>query len=208
MSTECPDVRLGVPADHDGVFKLALRLAEENAAFPVNTAKVDAVINKALAMSQGSVMGVSGPKDEEPRGFICLDMVRHWYSDVLFIADVANYVAPEYRVNSASYAKQQLRFGKKVADNFGMPFFASITSTKFTQAKMRLYEREMANCGGQFFYIPEPIRHLFEGSFQFLEPKTVRLSGRERAKVLEKIAEITHPAARAMLEEVVTGRQR
>lgn len=164
LQSACPDVRLGRPEDRAAILDLCYRLADENAVFPLAREKVEALVDKALSRETGALMGVS-TKDDILCGCICLDMVSMWYSSVAFITDIFNYLSPEYR--KTNLARQQLRFAKMVADQFGMPLFVAIMTTIRAETKMNLYAAEkFRQVGGQFVYIPEPIRHLFKESWR------------------------------------------
>lgn len=164
VQSGCPDVRLARPEDRAAILDLCFRLGEENAVFPIAREKVEALVDKALSRETGALMGVS-TKDDILCGCICLDMVSMWYSSVAFITDIFNYLSPEYR--KTNLARQQLRFAKMVADQFGLPLFVAIMTTIRTETKMNLYAAEkFTQVGGQFVYIPQPIRHLFKESWQ------------------------------------------
>jgi len=130
------------------LMEMCVRLHEENGiGHRMDPNRVLAVIEKAVANKQGWI-GVIGDNGRI-EGSICLLINQMWYSDQWCIEEFWNYVLPEYR--QSDNAKQLIRCAKWVSDEMGMPMLISILSNIRTEAKIRMYRRELGEPAGAFF---------------------------------------------------------
>lgn len=82
-------------------------------------------------------------------GSVCLIASHLWYANYWWLEDRWCFVLPEYRKSDNS--KQLLQFSKWVAASMGLPLMMSLLSNRRTEAKIRLYERELGPKAGAFF---------------------------------------------------------
>lgn len=82
-------------------------------------------------------------------GSVCLIATRLWYANYWWLEDRWCFVLPEYRKSDNS--KQLLLFAKWLAADMGLPLMMSLLSNKRTEAKIRLFERELGPKAGAFF---------------------------------------------------------
>lgn len=150
-------VRLGVPEDEDALIELSMRAWSENGFMDVNPEKMRAMIRPALYLWQG-LIGVIGKPNEKIEGAILLRMTQVWYSDSWLLEEKAVFVDPDYRSTSArsdgqtrSHARLLVDFSKSVADSVGIPLLIGVLSNHRTDAKIRLYERQLGAPAGAFF---------------------------------------------------------
>jgi hypothetical protein len=75
-----------------------------------------------------------------------------WYSPDYQLLELTNFVHPDHRRNR--YAKQLINFAKTVSDNLGIDLMIGIVSNKRTEAKIRLYQRQLQPVGAYFIHHP------------------------------------------------------
>jgi hypothetical protein len=140
-------VRLADVGDLDAILRLCRQLARENALFAMNEEKVRAGIELAVHKN-GGVLGVIGNVGEI-EGMMMLRVGQFWYTDQFHLEELFSFVPPKYR--RSENAKKLVEWGKKMADDLGIPFFVGITSTIRTEAKVRLYRRMLGTWLGCYF---------------------------------------------------------
>ena len=157
IKTGVPGVRLATKRDEGEIFGLLLLLHAENALFSMNRDKVLAGIEWATERKGGLIFVI----DEGPRVVASLGMTIacDWYSDDEYLLERWNFVHPEYR--RSDYARKLLETGKWAHEWFKtngmlMPFFCGINSYKRTEAKIRMYARQMPCIGAYFMYGQAP----------------------------------------------------
>lgn len=96
-------------------------------------------------------LGIIGVIGDEGRieGSVCLIATRLWYANYWWLEDRWCFVLPEYRKSDNS--KQLIQFAKWLASDMGLPLMMSLISNKRTEAKIRLFERELGPKAGAFF---------------------------------------------------------
>jgi GNAT superfamily N-acetyltransferase len=152
-------VRTAGPEDYDEIWRLFRLLWEENGLFAICETKVDYYIKRLLSPDTIT------PDDTGPRGFIgvigpvgalegCIMMTigSYWYTEDWTLDELLNFVDPAHR--SSDHAKALIRFAKDCADKISVRLVIGIMSTKRTAAKMRLYDRQLTQCGGFYMYPP------------------------------------------------------
>lgn len=72
----------------------------------------------------------------------------HWYQ----LEELWNYVLPDYR--RSTNAKELLRFTKWLSGTVGLPLMIGVLNTVRTEAKLRLYQRELGQPStGAYFLV-------------------------------------------------------
>lgn len=147
-------IRLGTPADEEGMLDLALRAWEENGIRGVNPEKMLAMIKPALYLWQGLV-GIIGAPGGKIEAAVLLRLSQMWYSDDWMLEEKAIFVAPEFRRTRGKYVKGHARtlcdFSKQVADDLSLPLIIGVLSNHRTEAKIKFYENSFGPPAGAFF---------------------------------------------------------
>lgn len=164
MTTESDyTIRLAGLADLDTVIELCEMGHEENAIFSLSPEKYQRRIIEAIstpeqwqeitteAKNTFSCV-ILAEKDGHGAGIVVLNGGSQWYSDDQMLFDIFNFVAPEHRRSDC--AKRLVEFSKSVADQIGLPLLFGVLSTTRTEAKLRLYRRQMTLVGGFFLHVP------------------------------------------------------
>lgn len=152
---ELQDVRLAVPQDRDGLLWLCRELHAENGLFPLNEDAVVAKLDQAFRREH-ALIGVIGPVGGELKGSIYLLMHQMWYSDRFFLDELWNFVHPKYRPpNEKGCAQALLEWAKQCSDQIDIPLMVGIISSIRTEAKVRLYERQLTKAGAFFIHNKE-----------------------------------------------------
>lgn len=142
-------VRVASFADRDKIIALCRLCHSEVGLFSLSDAKMIGVVDYLLAGGDG-VIGVIG--DKEIEGSVCLRLASPAYSDDVYLEEVWNFVHPNFR--APGRAKYLIRYAKGCAERLSLPFFAMLTLSDKTEAKFRLYERELERSGGCFMHRP------------------------------------------------------
>ena len=140
-------VRLAVEADFPGLLAMGGEMHAENGIMPMNIPKVTAMIAEAIRQ-RGSIAGVIGQVGN-PEAAILLRVSQFWYSEECHLEDFLCYVRPEFR--KSSRAKSLIKFAKASAKSIGVPLLIGVASNKRTEAKVRLYRREVGDPVGALF---------------------------------------------------------
>ncbi len=158
-------VRAARPEDENELWSLFRLMHSEAALYPLCEPKVQDYLRRVL------YPGTIPPDDTGPRGIIgvigsparleaaiMLVLGSVWYSSAITLMDALNFVHPEFR--ASNHAKALIAYSKTMTDeirkvdvNFQM--LIGIVSTKRTQAKIRLFRRQMVEAGAVFIY-PTP----------------------------------------------------
>ncbi len=148
--TEKPlNVRLATTADEQDLFDmLTQKLYFENGAFSVSPKKVIETIQSATR-NQGGIIGVIDGNGEIA-GAIGMRLGSFWYSDDWHVEELFNFVAEPYR--RSEYAKNLIQFGKWCAERMKLILNIGIISTHRTEAKSRLYSRQLQHVGMFFMH--------------------------------------------------------
>lgn len=152
-------VRLATKADEPELFELLLLMHSEMAFFSLNPSKVVEAIQCATERRGGIIYVI----EEKHRVVATLGMVlaQDWYSDDYFLAERWNFVRPECR--KSDYARRLLEQAKWTHERFKLAgqkiaVQVGINSLDRTEAKIRLYARQMPCMGAYFIYgaVPQP----------------------------------------------------
>ena len=142
------DVRLARVGDENAIFELCKQLHEENGLFDMDDESVMTVIKSATS-GNGGIIGIIDGEDGL-EGIICLIIDKFWYSKEWFLCELFNFVPNKYR--RSTRAKSLLAFGKKCSDEMHLPLVIGIISNIRTEAKIKLYERQLPKAGAFFVY--------------------------------------------------------
>lgn len=152
-------VRIAGPQDWDEVFRL-LRLAHDESGFlPFDLPKVEWLVQRMLWPERlaptdtglRGLIGVIGEPDQlEGLAFIVIGTI--WYASKPHLEELVVYVEPEYRpqrhvLTLIEWMKDQSRIS-------GLPLLTGVMSTERTEAKIRLYSREIPKVGAVFRFDP------------------------------------------------------
>lgn len=153
-------VRLATPADHQEIWRLFLQGHNENGIFQLAPDKVEYFIQRALFPK------MIPPWDQGPRGeirvigpvgkleAICFVIIgQFWYSHDYHIEELLVYVDPEFR--HSDHSKILIDWMKKAAEKSGLPLLTGIMSNYRTEAKVRLYQRQLPKIGAFFLWRPQ-----------------------------------------------------
>lgn len=144
-------VRLAVPEDKDQLMYLCKVLHEESGLFPMDEDLVLETLDKFFRR-EGGVIGVIGPSDKL-EGMIYMEVTNFWYSRKPYLIELFNFVHPDCR--RSDHAKALIKFAKECAST-DVTLVSGIVSNDKTQAKVKLYERQLGKPAGAFFvYQPQ-----------------------------------------------------
>lgn len=148
-------VRLAGPQDEEELFTLATNLHTENAIYRMNPDKVRAEIRASLSgqtdnagndVPQQGIIGIVGQRVIE--GAAWLVYMQDWYTDDYSLQERFIHVKPEYR--RSTNAKDLLAWAKRVAVHT-CPLHIGIFSNERTEAKIRLYRKQLGEPVGAFW---------------------------------------------------------
>ena len=151
-------VRVAKSDDEQPIFDMLVKLHEENSLFKMNPDKVWKVIHRAtrpdIRTGDVGIIGViDGPKGglEASVGFFADSF---WYTDEFMLTEYWTFVLEQFR--RSTHAKRLIEFGKWAALRLRVPYHTGIISNIRTEAKVRLYKRQLDYFGGFFFYNLNP----------------------------------------------------
>lgn len=142
-------VRLATKEDQDQLMHLCKLLHGENGIFAMDDDLVIETLKKGFD-KKGGIIGVIGPSDKL-EGMIYMEVSNFWYSRQPYLVELFNFVHPDYR--RSNHAKSLIAFAKKCATE-DVKLIIGIISNERTQAKVRLYERQLGKPAGAFFVYP------------------------------------------------------
>lgn len=141
-------VRLAVPEDEDALYKMLCLNHKENGIYPMNESKVREFIRHATQRQGGMIGVIEGENYLE--GSVGLTLETWWYTDRWSIGERWNFVHPNHR--RTDHAKKLIKFAKWVADNMKLDLEMGVMSNERTEAKVRLYRRQLPCVGAFFLY--------------------------------------------------------
>ncbi len=152
---EVPRVRLAKPDDEDEIMRICIMLHQENGIFSMDEQKVRDKVRECL-YQRGGIMGVVG----EPgriEAVICLTLGQAWYSSDWSLEEHFAFVLPNHR--RSENAKELVVFAKGCARELKLPLMIGILSNERTEAKVRLYQRQLGAPAGAFFLVGAQTGH-------------------------------------------------
>jgi GNAT superfamily N-acetyltransferase len=155
--TSASSVRIAGPDDYQEIWRLLLQGHNENGIFTLSPRKVAWFLTRALLpetippgdTSTRGVIGVIGEVGAL-EALVFVTIGEYWYSDDKFIEEFLVYVDPEHR--RSGHADALLKWMKKQVELTGLPLMTGIVSNHRTEAKCRLYRRNLPKAG-EFFYL-------------------------------------------------------
>lgn len=143
-------VWVGTPADVEDIMDLAIAACGENGFVKPNPIRLLTEIWPALNRDRG-IIGIVGVPGQKPHGAILLRIGNIWYSDDEILEERAVFIHPDYRSAKGGRARKLCEFGKKVADELGIPLTIGVLSNERTEGKVRMYERIFGKPAGAYF---------------------------------------------------------
>lgn len=141
--------RLAEPDELNDVMAMCKALHRENGQFPLNEEKLRERMEAAVNRKWGMV-GVIG-HHHKIEALIFMTIAQFWYTDENHLEELFSYVSPQHR--KTTHAKRLVEWAKETADTLGMKLLIGIISTIKTEAKVRLYRRQLgAPIGAYFLY--------------------------------------------------------
>lgn len=145
-------VRLAGADEMEDLVSLMHEAAQEQALFSVSDTKARAMLNRAF-LRQGGIVGVIGPKGGIEAA-LYLMLAQPIYSDEWHIEEILNVVRPAFR--KSTHAKALLEFAKRCHHDLGPPVLMGVLSNARTEAKVRLYRRQLGDPVGAYFLYGQP----------------------------------------------------
>lgn len=136
------------PEDEDDIFELLILLHSENGIFTVDEPKVREFIRQGTEKRGGIIGTIRGEERVEASVGLVLD--QWWYSTDWCLSERWCFVHPDYR--KTKHAQRLIEFAKWSADRLEVPLQMGIMSTSRTEAKERLYRRQLKHIGGYFMH--------------------------------------------------------
>jgi hypothetical protein len=143
-------VWVGTPEDVYDIMELALAACNENGFVQPNPERLLGEIWPALNRDKG-IVGIVGVPGQKPQGAILLRIGNIWYSDEAILEERAVFIHPDFRAVKGGRARKLCEFGKKVADELGIPLTIGVLSNHRTEGKIRMYERIFGKASGAYF---------------------------------------------------------
>ena len=140
-------VRTAIEADIPQLVALGRDLHYENGVMPFNEAKAYQIAGQAVR-GDGVVCGCIGPVGKI-EALIFLMLGCYWYSDQQHLEEIFLYVKPEFR--RSTRAKTLIEYAKMCARTLKIPLIIGVLSPERTEAKRRLYERQLGKPAGYYF---------------------------------------------------------
>jgi hypothetical protein len=140
-------VRRAEPADEPEILAMCREMHAENGMFTMSDERVREIIGRAFNR-QGAIIGVIG-ESGRLEGSIYLMITSIWYSTDWHLEELWNFVRPQFR--KTGNAEELIRFAKRCGDEIGLPVVIGIMSNIRTEAKVRIYRRQLGNPIGAFF---------------------------------------------------------
>jgi len=149
------NVQLANQSMAEDITDVLLQGQDEGFVFPPDR---DVILQyvKEIMNQNGGIIGVIYDHDNKlVEGVIGLRLDKFWFSDQWFIKDIFMYVHPEFR--RSTRAKCLIAFAKDCAKKMNIPLLMGIMSNIRTEAKAKLYERQMNRAGSFFVYNNESV---------------------------------------------------
>ena len=150
-------VRIATMEDYPEITRLFLQYHNESAHFSLDYKKIDWIVARLLNpeiiarddIGTRGVMGVIGPVGAL-EGVVAVIISTPWYSSQRVLNDLALYVDPHYR--ASSHAKAMIEWMKEQSRVTNIPLISGVVATERTEAKVRLFRRQMPVKMGEYFY--------------------------------------------------------
>ncbi len=140
-------VRIVEERDIPALLAIGRELHRENGLMPLSEQRILDITRRGVNRDR-IIFGAIGPIGD-PEAITILMVGQFWYSDYPHLEEVAVYVKPEFR--RSTRAKSLVEFAKKCACELHVPLLIGIVSNKQTEAKVRLYRRQLGEPAGAYF---------------------------------------------------------
>jgi hypothetical protein len=140
-------VRRADAKDEDELVAMCHELHRENGLFTMSGERVRDMLRRAFAKN-GGIVGVIGERGRL-QGSIYLLLTQLWYSDDFHLEELWNFVRAPFR--KTNNLQEQIDFAKHCSDELGIPAIIGILSNVRTEAKVRIYQRQLGKPAGAFF---------------------------------------------------------
>ncbi|API52848.1 hypothetical protein BMW22_15595 [Rhizobium leguminosarum] len=141
-------VRYAVPQDEDKIVSMISLLHDENGLFPLSEKRVREYMQRYFRQ-EGALIGAIGDVGD-PVASIYLGIEQPYYSETWYLNEAWNFVHPDHR--RSDYAKQLLAWAKHVSEQMSLPLMVGIVTNHRTEAKVRLYEKQLEKAGAFFVW--------------------------------------------------------
>lgn len=160
QNTDFGGVNLAVKGDEDEIYNLLVIMHTESPFFPFDPELVRDAIRQGTEKKGGIIGVIRGPERIEATCGLLMTAAA-WYTRELALHDMWNFVHPQHR--RSTHAKKLIEFGKLCSKHFAdagtpVPLQMAVYSEARTEAKCRLYRRQLQPIGQLFLYRPETER--------------------------------------------------
>ena len=140
-------VRLAKAGDVEALIEMSKAVHAEGGVMPMSESRVRILADRAVKRDRFfcGVIGEVGKLE----AVIALMIGQYWYSTTPHLEEIFAYVRPEFR--SSARAKALLEFAKFMASDVGVPLIIGVLSNNRTEAKIRLYKRQLGEPAGCYF---------------------------------------------------------
>lgn len=151
------DVRLAHPEEEDDLLVLCREIHREQPMHTYDEERVRAMVRRALNQDNAIMAVIGKPGDLRAALLLLIDPI--WWSDEFQLLELFNFVREDHR--KSNYAKQLIQYAKHAAERTGLDLTIGVLANKRTEAKVKLYSRQLPKVGEFFCYSPSnPSRHV------------------------------------------------
>jgi len=101
---------------------------------------------------RGGMIAVIGEAGAPLKASLVLCLSPVWYSDEYQLLELTNFVHPDHR--RSNFAKQMIAFAKHCSQSLDLDLMIGVFSNERTEAKVRLYARQLPKRGEFFCFRP------------------------------------------------------
>ncbi len=142
------EVRRPTFEDIPEIIKMAKDMHKEGALMPWSEKRSLDFIYNVISGKTDAAVGIIGEVGK-PEAIICMRWGQYWYTDDIHIEEILNYVRPEFR--KSGRAKNLIEYAKKCSRKLNRPLLIGVLSQERTEAKVRLYQRQLGEPVGAYF---------------------------------------------------------
>lgn len=146
MSDHFVGVRAANERDELSLVDLLHQAHKDNGLYALSEAKLEADIMRGTRKQGGFIGVIDGHNGIEGSVGIFLEQLS--YSDTWWLVDHWNFVREDCR--RTTHAKRLIEWAKWISDQMGIDLLMGVITNKRTEAKVRLYQRQLP-CVGAFF---------------------------------------------------------
>jgi GNAT superfamily N-acetyltransferase len=140
--------RLAEPDEINEVVRMAKAGYREQAQYAIDELMLIEGMRRALAREDYGIVYVIGAH-RKIEAIMYLTLAQFRFTKEQHIEDIFLYVSPLHR--RTTHAKWLIETAKEAADKLGVRLFLSVVSTLRTEAKVRLYRRQLGPPVGAYF---------------------------------------------------------